>query len=397
MEGGDFYLPVVTGDPEEADVIDVVNLIRRDLNDMAVEGLLECICQAISLLAELSQAQADKEAAAGTASDVPPSDGSISVGPEERFPTQEAYYDAKCNASNGIYDTVLAAIDWLDSNNIDLLAGEWGGLTAGLITALASAGPIGWGTILVASAVAGMTSLLIRYALDFEDISDALGEQHDEIVKAMYNAGNTLQAEDGFLTELGNAATATTAVEKQFVGFMLSNTVLNELFDIGETVVSYASPSPVVCGTFLQRWQFVASGEGWAFRDDSDSPYSASGAWNSGTEAWRVNLVGPGTPVGPAAIGRIYITGLAVAVTVGNSVQFDHGAASDGVNTGRDIRVIFSDASEQYFVGPPSSGAGTLVLSIDATKTISEIEIGALRNWGFAFNIYRDITEVRIV
>lgn len=397
MLGGDYYLPVLAGDPEEADVEDAKNLIRRDLNDMAVEDLLECICQAVSILAELGRAASERGGAEGTTSDVPPSDGAVAVGPEEKFPTQEAYYDAKCNAANGIYDTVLGTIDWLDSNNIDLLAGEWGGLTAGLTVALTSVGPIGWGTILVASAVAGMTSLLIRYSLDFEDISDALGEQHDELVKALYNGGNAIQAKDGFLTELDNAATSTTAIERLFVSFMLSNTVLNELFDIGDTVVSYDSPDPVVCGSFLQRWQFTASGEGWAFRDDSTGTYSATGVWNSGSEAWRIGLVGLGTPTGPSAVGRIYITGLAVAVTIGNSVQFDHGAASDGVITTRNIKVIFSDVTEQYYSGPSTSGAGTLILSIAATKTIAEIEIGFGRNWSSAFDMYRDINEVRIV
>lgn len=397
MLGGDFYLPVLSGSPEESDVENAKDLIRRDLNDMAVEDLLECICQAIGLLAEQGQVQLEQGSAEGTTSDVPPSDGTVVVGPGEKFPTQEAYYDAKCNAANGIFDTILVAIDWLDDNHADLLAGQFGGVTTGLIAALVAAGPVGWGTVLAASTVAGIATLLIRYSLDFGDVSDALGEQHEECVKALYNGGNTIQARDGFMIELDNAATSTTLLEQELVGFMLSNSVLNQLFDIGDSVVSYDSPGPIVCGGFLQRWQFVASGESWAFRDDSTGTYSASGAWNSGTEAWRISLVGLGTPTGPQALGRIFLTGLAVAVAVGNSVQFDHGASSDNVITGRNIKVVFSDASEQYYGGSATKDAGTLILSIASTKTIAEIEIGFNRNWSSPFSMYRDVTEVRIV
>jgi len=239
--------------------------------------------------------------------------------------------------------------------------------------------------------------MLIGYVLNFDDVYDALGEQHTEIVTALYNAGTALQARQNFIIELGNAATSTTAIEKELVSLMLTNSLLNQLFDIGNDLVYYDSPDPVVCGSVLQRWTFAASGESWTFRDDSTGTYSATGVWNAGAQAWRIGLVGLGTGTGPQAQGRIFFTGLALAVDIGNSVQFDHGASEDGVVTGRNIKVVYSDASEQYYNPPGTKTAGTLVMSIDRAETIEEIEIGMGRNWQFAFDTYRDINEVRVV
>jgi len=343
------------------------------------------------------EVQTKKQSATETEVDIPPSDGGISVGLGEQFPTQSAYYDAKCNAANGIFDTVLGANNWMVNNSVDLLLGLFGGVTTGLIAGLIGAGPLGWGVIVAASTIAGLAGMTIRYSLNFSDISDALGEQHDECVKALYNAANSSLARANFITELGNAATSTTALEREFVEFLLSNTVLNQLFDIGDDVVRYESPDPVVCDTFLFRWPFTLSGESWTFRDDSTGDYSASGAWNSGAEAWRIGLVGPGTPTGPRAEGVIYLTGLAIVVDVGNSVQFDHGATSDGVVSSRSIKAVFSDATEQFFQAPSTSSAGTAIMSIEESKTIAELEIGLGRNWSLEFSITRDVNEVRVV
>jgi len=335
--------------------------------------------------------------AGGSKVEPPPSDGEISVGPGEKFPTQEDYYNAKCNAANGIYDTILGSVDWFDNNVTALLAGAFGAVTSGLLFGLVISGPVGWGIILAEATIGALSAMIVGYTLNFDDISDALGEQHTEIVTALYNAGNALQASENFIIELDNAATPTTAIEQELVSLMLTNSVLNELFDIGDTVVSYESPDPVVCGSVLQRWTFAASGESWTFRDDSTGTYSATGVWNAGAQAWRIGLVGLGTGTGPRAEGRIFITGLAIAVDIGNSVQFDHSASEDSVVTGRNIKVIYSDASEQYFDAPSTSGPGTAVMSIEKSETIEEIEIGLGRNWQFAFNTYRDINEVRVV
>lgn len=375
----------------------VVQELAREIEETMTINCLADITEALQCICAQMEAQTVRGSATETEVDIPPSNGEISVGPGEQFPTQGAYYNAKCSAANGVYDTALGAIDWMDNNVEDLLSGLFSGITTGMTAGFLAAGPLGWGVMAAAATMSALAALTVRYDLNFSDVSDALGEQHDECVKALYNAANSSLARSNFLTELDNAATSITPLARKFVSYLLSNSVLNQLFDIGDDVVSYNSPDPVVCDTFLFRWPFILSGESWLFRNDSTGAYSASGAWNSSAEAWRIGLTGPGTGTGPRAEGTVYLTGLSIVVGVGNSVQFDHSATSDEVVGSRKIKAIFSDATEQFFSAPSTATAGTAIMSIEASKTIEELEVGLGRNWSNPFDITRDVNEVRVV
>ena len=391
MEGGDFYLPVEPGTAAEGDVIDAIDLIRRDLNDMAVEELLACICETLGAMSEQGVSE-------GQDIESPPSDGEISVGEGQQFPDQASYFDAKCSASNAIFDTILQKVVWLKSNNIDLLAGLLGGVTTAVAMGLLLSGPVGWAIGLASTVVVSMSTYLVKWSMNFSDLEDALNDVHDELVLSLFNAANADTARASFVTELAASSVSTTAVERGLIGIMLANDLLNLLFDPRADVVGYVSPNPVDCGVaILQVWSFPASGEGWSFRDDSDSPYSASGAWNSGAEAWTITIVGPGTGTGPRAEGTILITGLSIAIPAGGSVQFDHGATGDGVIASRKVKAIFSDVTEQELQASSTRTAGTVVMTVPAAKTLAEIEISIGRNWSFAFNTTRDVQEVRVI
>jgi hypothetical protein len=386
-----FYLPVLAGSAEESDVEDAVDLIRRDLNNMAVEELLECICTAQKALVELG-------ILAGQSVEGEPSDGEVNVGPDEQYPDQASYYDAKCNAANAIYDTVLGTVQWLETNNLDLLAGVLGGMTTALGMGLLISGPVGWAVSLAAITVVGITTYLLSFVVDFSDLEDALVDVHTECVLSLFNASNTLAAKSGFIAEIAASSEPTTSVERDLAELMLSSDLLNLLFDPRQDVGEYESPVPIDCGAaILQVWSFVASGEGWSFRDDSDSPYSASGVWSSPKEAWEVTIVGPGTGTGPRAEGTVLITGLSIAVPAGSSVQMDHSATGDGVQGSRKVKVFYSDVTDQTEQPPSTATAGTVVLTVPVAKTISEIEISFGRNWAFAFNTTRDCEEVRVI
>lgn len=324
------------------------------------------------------------------------SDGEVQTGPGEQFPDQESYFNAKCSVANGIYDTIKGLADWLENNNAEMVIGSFGGITAAISLGLLFAGPVGWAAIAVESTLVGISAWAFSQLFDFEDMQQFLIDVKDELVISLYNASDTVVARDSFLAVLDTATPTPTTAEKKLIQYALSSAVLNQLFSPRADVAAYTSPDPTDCGSALQTWSFPSSGQGWTFRDDSTGSYSASGVWNSGAEAWRITLVGLGTGTGPRAEGKIFITGLSIAVELGNSVQFDHGASSDSVITGRNIKVIFSDMSEQYYDAPSTATAGTAILSIEASKTIAEIEIGLTRNWQQAFNMYRDIEEVRV-
>lgn len=385
-----FYLPVTAGAPEESDVEDAVDLIRRDLNSMGVEQLLECICAANNALVE-------QAGLAGQAVGEVASDGEVSVGPDEQFPDQESYFDAKCNVANAIFDTILGMVDWLDDNDVDLLAGLFGGVTSGLLVGIALSGPVGWAWALVGSLVAGVAGYMVRLSINFSDLSAALNDTQDECVLGLYNASDAGAAKVSFIDAVEAGTPTITSVESGFLGLLLVSDLVNNLFTPRDDIVSYASPAPVDCGGFiLQLWSFVASGEGWSFRDDSTGSYSASGVWSSVREAWEVTIVGAGTPPGTSAAGTILITGLSIAVPAGGSVQYDHSATGDSVIASRSVKVIFSDVTEQEYFAPATSTVGTVVMTIPTAKTIAEIEITVARNWVSPFNTTRDIEEVRV-
>lgn len=383
-----FYLPVLAGTSEETDVENAVDLIRRDLNDMSVEELLECICRTNSELVE--QAKLDGSAVGEIASD-----GEVVVGPGEQFPDQESYFDAKCNVSNAIFDTILGMVDWLDDNDVDLLAGLFGGVTSGLLVAIAISGPMGWAWAVVGGLITGIAGYIVRLTVNFSDLSAALGDTHDECVLALYNASDAMTARDNFIVSVEAGSPVITSVESGLLGMFLGSDLLNNLFSPREDIVSYVSPSPVDCGSFgLQTWSFVATGEGWTFRDDSDGAYSASGVHVPAREAWEIELVGPGPGAGKAK-GVIWINGLSIAVDVGNSVQMDFGALSGGPSSSKHIKVVYVDLSE-FEASVPGTGAGTVILSIETAGTIERIETWVQRAWSTAFVMTMDIEEVRV-
>ncbi len=381
-----FYLPVEPGSLEEADVEDAVDLIRRDLNSMGVEELLECICSTNTTLVE-------QGTIAGSAVAEIKSDGVVNVGPGEQFPDQGSYFDAKCNVSNAIFDTILGMVDWLDDNDVDLLAGLFGGVTSGLLVAVALSGPMGWAWAVVGGLITGIAGYVVRLTINFSDLSSALGDTHEECVQGLYNASNTLVAEANFLAAVEAGSPVITSVESGLLGLFLVSDLLNNLFSPRDDIVGYQSSDPIEC-TSLQVWPFIATGEGWAFRDDSEGEYSASGVHVPAREAWEITLVGPGPGAGKAK-GVIWIDSLAIAVGVGNSVQMDFGPLSGGPSSSKHIKVIYSDLSE-YEVEVPGTEAGTVILNITVAGTIETIETWVQRAWSTAYTMTMDIEEVRV-
>jgi len=386
-----FYIPVAAGSPEQVDVEDAVDLIRRDLNDMSVEQLLECICAA-------QNAMIDQEEAGGQEIEAQLSDGQVPVGPDEQFPDQASYFDAKCNVSNGIFDTILGAVTWLDDNSVALLIGLFGGVTSGLIAGLIGAGPFGWAVIVTSSVIAGIAAFISRNLVNFSDLKAALIDTQDEAVLSLFNATDTLTARGNFISAVEAGTPAITSIESGVLSLMLTSDMLNNLFTPRADAVEYQSPSPVDCGgALLQVWSFEASGQGWSFRDDSTGTYSASGVWDSPKEAWEVTIVGLGTGTGPRASGTVLITGLSLAIPAGGSIQADYSAPGDGVLTSQKVKAIFSDMTDQTEQPSGTTTAGTLVMTVPAAKTITDIEVTFGRNWVNAFNTTRDLEEVRVI
>lgn len=389
MLTGDLYLPVLAGTPEEAEVEDAVDLIRKDLNSMAIEELLECLCQNLTALAEKTDDTSQQ--VEGSLSD-----GIVSTGEGEQFGTQAEYFDAKCNVANGIFDTIRELIQWLEDNDVDLLAGLFGGITSGILVGLALAGPLGWALALVSATIVSLGGYLIRYALNFVDVGDALDDTHEECVLALFNAGDATTAENNFITAVKAGSPTISGFEVKLLRVCLSSEMVNQLFSPRSDVAAYASPSPIDCGSaILALWTFPADVEGFVFSDDSDAPSSASGAYDAGLEALGCTLVT--APAGPRSRASWEKTGLSIAVTPGASAQFDYTGTSDGINQSKYMLVTYSDATYEEKTVPNTATAGTLVLTLTATKTISSVLVQLSRSYNPGSTHTSEILEVRII
>lgn len=389
MLGGDFYLPVLAGTSQETDVEDAVDIMRRDLNSMAIDELLECICEQLGeLVAKTDDTSQEVEGSL--------SDGIVTTGEGHQFETQSEYFDAKCNVANGIFDTLRGLVQWLEDNDVDVIAGVFGGVTSGLLVGLGLAGPVGWALALVSATTVTVAGFIIAYALDFEDVGNALDDTHDECVLALFNAGDAKTAEDNFILEVEAGSPAITSLESDLLRVLLSSEVLNQLYEPRSDVAVYGSLSPIDCGAaILALWSYPSDAEGFVFQDDSTSPSSASGLYDAANQALGNTLVAAG---GGARTRASWVkTGLSIAVTPGASAQFDYTATSDGKNQSKYMLVTYSDLTFEEKTVPNTPGAGTLVLTLSETKTIAEVLVQLSRSYNPGSTHTSEILEVRII
>jgi hypothetical protein len=326
-------------------------------------------------------------------SNPPPAYGSE----DDDYPDRETFFDARCNASNGIYDTLLGVAVWFEANHVDYKAGVFGALTTGLTFALLAAGPAGWAITAGGTAITAIVTWVLKESLDFGQVETALDDKHEELVKSLYNATTVTQAKDDFMAILETATPTLNSGQLFLIWLMLTNDVLNNVFDPREDLAIYESDDPIVCGDApLAIWTYAASGQGWTFEDQSTAGQSTDGNWISARQAWEIELTIAAAP-GGFAQGRIYLDGLSIPVGVGNSVHLDYSATSDGLNSFQQMIVTYTDLTQDTAqTSGSTSGAGTLILNIPASKTIEEISVSAKREYGDYFYTI-DFEEVRVV
>lgn len=272
---------------------------------------LNCICEAVTTTAETGQE-------AGTLIDPPFSNGEVTVGPGEQFPDIEAYLDAKCNVSNGIFDTIRDTVEWLENNNTQLLTGLFGGVTSGLIVALALSGPVGWAIAGVTGTIAGMAAYLIASSIAFADLKTAMNDRHDEAVLALYDGGDAVLAKDAFIAAIAAGSPTPGAVELGLLDLMVSAQLVNQLFDPRPALADYQSPDPSPCVGWSHTFDFTISDQGWTNDVIGGFPfgvYDPGVGWKSvwgavgpsSDERLAMRLTGFTSPVAINSIRVIYI------------------------------------------------------------------------------------------
>ncbi len=231
------------------DVQVIARQIYEDMDMACLDDLIEalaCYCDSNTEIA--AQTAALVELVAGQAAESPgPVSQPEDFGEGETWPTTEAYFDAKCNAANAIFDTLREVFVALDANSVDILAGLFGSVTTGIMTMFIGAGPVGWAMVLTASIVGIVSGYVIRYTLDFSDVVDALDDVHCDAVNALYDSGTAETANSAFMAVLAGATSPPTAIESALVDILLNVTMLNQLFEPREDVAIYESDDPCEC------------------------------------------------------------------------------------------------------------------------------------------------------
>lgn len=223
------------------------------------EVLMSCSSQDfydnVARIATAAEAMAlccQSAAAAGAAQNpASPHDGTVTVGgPGDQFPTETAYLSAKCAVSNAIYDTLYGLVTDIDASDIEqILSGVFGGPTAVFASKITNAGPLGWAISRVASAMVQLVFMLISVVIDFSNLEAALDEQHADLVCALYDSTSTDTARTAFMAELVLATSPPSASEQILMGTLLTNDLLNQLFNPRSDVMIYVSDDPIACSS----------------------------------------------------------------------------------------------------------------------------------------------------
>lgn len=376
-----------------SDAQDVARQIFEDTHMTCLDDLVtavQCLCDN----ATIQTAQGE---IAGAETEPQLSDGQISVGEGQQFEDTQSYFDAKCNVANAIHDTTLGVIQWLDGNWTGLLDGLLGGVTTGFVSGAVAAGPLGWAIAKISSVVVQIATMLISLVFDFDDVEDALVEQHEQCVLALFNASTAIEAETNFITEAGNGTNPLSAAAQQLLAGILSSEVTNQLFSPRGDVAIYQSADPIDCGSaLLAFWTYPTDEEGWTFADTSTSPSSASGSYQLSLQALRVVMVNAGGGGRPRSQGTWTKTGLSIAAVAGGSAQMDYTANSDEITGTVVIRVTYSDVTFTEKSKITGGTAGTIVMTIPVTKTITDIDVSMSRTTSSSNTHSSEIEEVRI-
>lgn len=253
-------------DEEYTEVSRLYQLALEELQMSGCEDLVNAVLALSDNLSEYAMEQA-------TDGDSQPHDGSVSWGQTgDQFQTELEYNTAKCNVSNAIWDRIKDAVDWLENNDADIAAGLFGAGTTALIGWMIASGPIGWAIVGVSSAVVGiLTTVLTDVSLNLEDVQDALDEQHDDLVCALYGSSNAISAKENFLDVLADAPTTLSTIELGLVGLMLTFKLNNQLFEPDADVINYVSadPSPCNCGLTAMYVEIESGGPGGEIQGDN--------------------------------------------------------------------------------------------------------------------------------
>jgi hypothetical protein len=271
IESNNTYIPVVSGTGNAEIVDQTVDVLRRDINSMAIEDTLECICAQLKIIAAGAGAGSvisdecvigsDEESPDGAEGGSPP--GEVLGVP---YVAPDLIADRKCIAANYIHDTVRDVVIELDNKDADDYAFAGIGFVLEIVSTVIGglvAGPIG----ALAGAVVGsfltMALALYKASVSLADLRTAILADEESAVCSLYNSITADGARSAYGSHL--LAQGASSSEVAFVQNLLSNNVTNLLFfgwgDSEDYLSSYtATVDCSGCGSEDLPWSYSVIG-----------------------------------------------------------------------------------------------------------------------------------------
>jgi hypothetical protein len=236
IDNDGFYTPVLDGTPDAEVVDSAVDILRRDLNSMALEDTLQCICDRLGEIAGTLSGASNDACSCDIGSDVETTDGQEG-GPLPdpvngvEYTAPDPIVDRKCKASNYVHGGLKAVVQQFDENSVTTLA--FGGLALVLTvvsTILTGAvfGPFGVLVGAVVGAALSLSTLLFKDQVDMGDLLTYIEADEAGAICALYNAASASGARSAYSAHLDGQGASELMVE--FVELIFSNNLLNLLF-----------------------------------------------------------------------------------------------------------------------------------------------------------------------
>lgn len=235
LEGG-YYNPVEEGTPEAEQVYDAINLVRRDLTNMTVEDTLQCICDQLGAIAGAISAAQDTTCGCTIGTDVETTDGQEG-GPLPdpvngiEYEEPEPIVNRKCKAANYIHGGIKDVVEELKLNRADQYGFAGLAFVLSLVTTVVGgliAGPLGLLLGAVVGSFLAMATMLFKGSFSLTILLTAIEADEQEAICLLYEATTASGARTAYLGHLDTHGA--TSVELEFIGYMLTNNLLNLLF-----------------------------------------------------------------------------------------------------------------------------------------------------------------------
>lgn len=241
------YAPVSDDADAEAATTIAISELQLELQEASMIDLTAVIASlnGIRLAIENANFGAGCGCDDGTDIDSPGADGPPPIGfdPGDQFETEVKYLEYKCRAANLIWETIDGILSGLEDSPVEeLLALGVGVATAAVVSILAST-PLGWGVVLILGIISGIITLIATTSIDLSSMLSNWSDNREGIVCALYTSATTTQAGDNVL-----AVVSLASAEEALLSLLLTNTLLDNLFNKDDRAVSADDPvDPIDC------------------------------------------------------------------------------------------------------------------------------------------------------